>query len=343
VTAPRNDDSLDATNVETPMRPCIQRASVDQRLLDGVGRAMGRFTMLRPGDRVAVGVSGGKDSLCLLHALVTHQRRAPFTYELVAVTIEQGKFTTPVAEVATAIRALGVEWARREDAATLRLVSEGVVHGCDVCSRHRRRSLYQAAAELNCTVLALGHTADDCAEALLRNILFNGRIASLPPVARSRNGSLRLIRPLVYVKEALTAEYARSHGFGLVGCVCGEKDSVRREIREFLAGLRTRHPGVAESVSAALGNVNPYTLFDPELSKDGADASPAFAGALGESCEPPGAARPLGEAEGGRGPGPQARGEPRRTDPVWRGRGRPARAIACPPRPAGDPTVDQLR
>jgi len=249
---------------------------VDRTVLDLVGRAMGRFTMLNAGDRVAVGVSGGKDSLCLLHALVAYRRRAPFAYEIVAVTVEQGKFKGPIARLEAHIRALGVRWEVREEPATLRLVADGVAHGCDVCSRHRRRALYTIAGELGCSVLALGHTADDCAEALLRNILFNGRIASLPPVARSRKGGLRLVRPLAFVTEDLTSAYARALGLETVGCVCGDKESVRREIREFLATLRARHPGVAESVAAALGNVNPYTLFDAMLTKPGADVGPAF-------------------------------------------------------------------
>lgn len=249
---------------------------VEARVLDLVGRAMGRFSMLRPGERVAVGVSGGKDSLCLLAALQAHRARAPFAYDLVAVTVEQGKFTSGIRALEPQIRRLGVEWVVRDEPATLALVRDGVMHGCDVCSRHRRRALYHLADELGCHTLALGHTADDCAEALLRNILFNGRIASLPPVATSRKGTLRLIRPLAYVSETLTSAYARAHGLDTVGCVCGEKDSVRREIRGFLATLKARHPGVADSVAAALGNVNPYTLFDSALVKEGADLSPAF-------------------------------------------------------------------
>jgi tRNA 2-thiocytidine biosynthesis protein TtcA len=249
---------------------------VERTVLDLVGRAMGRFSMLRPGDRVAVGVSGGKDSLCLLHALVAYRARAPFPYEVVAVTVEQGKFKAPIRGLETQIRALGVPWEVRDEPATLRLVADGVMHGCDVCSRHRRRALYTIAGELGCSVLALGHTADDCAEALLRSILFNGRIASLPPVARSRKGGLRLVRPLALVTEDLTTAYARALGFDTVGCVCGEKESVRREIREFLATLRARHPGVAESISAALANVKPYTLFDPDLVKPGADTPVSF-------------------------------------------------------------------
>jgi tRNA 2-thiocytidine biosynthesis protein TtcA len=254
----------------------MEAPPVAARVLELVGRAMGRFSMLRPGDRVAVGVSGGKDSLCLLAALVDYRARAPFSYDLLAVTVEQGKFTSAIRALEPQIERLGVPWVVREEPATLALVRDGVVHGCDVCSRHRRRALYHLAAELGCQTLALGHTADDCAEALLRNILFNGRIASLPPVATSRKGTLRLIRPLALVSEALTSAYARARQLDTVGCVCGEKDSVRREIRAFLADVRARHPGVAASISAALGNVNPYTLFDPALAKEGADLSPAF-------------------------------------------------------------------
>jgi tRNA 2-thiocytidine biosynthesis protein TtcA len=260
---------------------------VERRLLDAVGRAMGRFAMLRPGDRIAVGVSGGKDSLGLLRALVAYRARVPFSYDLVAVTIEQGKFKAPIRAVEGQIRALGVEWVLRADRRTLRLVTERVEHGCDVCSRHRRSLLYQVAAELRCGVLALGHTADDCAEALLRSILFNGRIASLPPVAESRTGRLRVIRPLVFVPEALTAEYARAWSLTPVACVCGDREGVRSEIRAFLARLTLRHPGIPASIAAALGNVNPYTLFDPALHRDGGDVSPAFAGTPALRSKPP--------------------------------------------------------
>jgi tRNA 2-thiocytidine biosynthesis protein TtcA len=246
---------------------------VERRVHSAVGRALGRFAMLRPRDRVAVGVSGGKDSLTLLGALAEHRRHAPFAYDVVAVTIEQGKFKRSVSALGEIIRGLGVEWVLRDDAQTLALVRGAVAHGCDVCSRHRRRALYRLAGELGATALALGHTADDCAESLLRNVLFNGRIASLPPVAESRRGGLRLIRPLVFVTEDLTEAYARAAGWSPIGCVCGDRDSVRRDIRAFLAGLGERHAGVRESIAAALGNVNPYMLFDPELQKDGARAA----------------------------------------------------------------------
>jgi tRNA 2-thiocytidine biosynthesis protein TtcA len=223
-----------------------------RRVLDAMGQTMGRFRMLRPGDRVAVGVSGGKDSLCLLDALVAHRRRMPFPYEVVALTIEQGKFKAPITALRAQVERLGIKWIIREDPATLRLVAAGVVHGCDVCSRHRRSALYRLAEEQGCSVLALGHTADDAAEALLRGILFNGRVAAMRPVAQARKGVIRLIRPLIQVPERLTRAYAEARGYDPIGCVCGDKDGVRREIRDFLAALSTRHPGVPASIQAAV-------------------------------------------------------------------------------------------
>ena len=89
-------------------RPAQAPQQVQARVLEAIGRAMGRFAMLRPRDRVAVGVSGGKDSLCLLHALIAHRRRAPFPFDLVAVTVEQGKFTAPVRGLQRQIEGLGV-------------------------------------------------------------------------------------------------------------------------------------------------------------------------------------------------------------------------------------------
>src|SRR3989442_54958 len=99
---------------------------IEQRVLDAMGRAMGRFSMLRPGDRVAGGVSRGKESPTRLPALAGYKKRAPFPFELVAITLEEGKFKLPIVALEEKIRALNIEWVIREDTATLRLIAENV-------------------------------------------------------------------------------------------------------------------------------------------------------------------------------------------------------------------------
>src|SRR5437773_9362094 len=94
-------------------KAALDARDVERTVLDLVGRAMGRFSMLRAGDRVAVGVSGGKDSLCLLHALVAHRQRAPFSYDVIALTVEQAKFKAPIRSLEPQILALGVPWELR--------------------------------------------------------------------------------------------------------------------------------------------------------------------------------------------------------------------------------------
>src|SRR6202021_1082103 len=138
-----------------------------------------------------------KDSVTLLEALLRLQERAPISFTVCAFTIEQGKFLAPVHPVGAFLLARGVEWTYVEDAPSLRLLTEQPGHGCDICSRFRRRAVYQVARELGANVIAFGHTADDFCEAFLRNAMFTGRISALPPIPYSREKYFRLIRPVV--------------------------------------------------------------------------------------------------------------------------------------------------
>jgi tRNA 2-thiocytidine biosynthesis protein TtcA len=215
------------------------------------GKAICEFNMIRPGDRVAVGLSGGKDSMALLHALIALQRRSPVKFELSAFTIQQGKFMAPIDSLRRHIDELGIRWELVEDAPSVRLVRDGVVHGCDICSRYRRRAVYQTARRMNSNVIAFGHTADDFTEALLRNVIFTGKVKPLPPVAISSQGEFRLIRPLMYVKEDWIREQAQQSVFPIVLCACSLKEGTRTTMRAFLKQVSAGNPHIYGNVIQA--------------------------------------------------------------------------------------------
>jgi tRNA 2-thiocytidine biosynthesis protein TtcA len=236
---------------------------LEKTILRKVGEAIGRFRMIRDGDRVAVGVSGGKDSLTLLEALLLLQKRAPIDFSVCAFTIEQGKFLSPIQPVGEFLRARGVDWTYVQDTPSLDLLTEQPDHGCDLCSRFRRRAVYQLARDLGANVIAFGHTADDFCESFLRNAMFTGRISGLPAVTWSSQREFRLIRPLVYVTEDLTRAYAALLAAPVVPCGCSQKTgTVRRSLRDIFADLEKDYPFLKENLLSAMGKIDAARLLD---------------------------------------------------------------------------------
>ncbi|MCS6952891.1 MAG: ATP-binding protein [Bryobacterales bacterium] len=236
---------------------------LEKHLLRRVGEAIGRFRMIRDGDRVAVALSGGKDSLTLLELLVRLQARAPVRFSVCAFTVEQGKFLRPLAPLAEWLHSRGVPWTCYRDAASFQLLEDQPDHGCDLCSRYRRRAVYEVARGLGANVIAFGHTADDFCEALVRNAMFTGRLSALPAVTWSRDREFRLVRPLVFVTEELTRRFAESLGAPLIPCGCNQKTgAVREAIRGLFAQLQQQHPYVKETMLAAMGRLEPARLLD---------------------------------------------------------------------------------
>ncbi|MBI4890397.1 MAG: PP-loop domain-containing protein [Acidobacteria bacterium] len=236
---------------------------LEKQILRRVGEAVARFKMIREGDRVAVGFSGGKDSYTLLEALVKLQRRAPVKFSVCAFTVDQGKFLTPIDPFRDWLKERGVEWTLKVDNPSVRLITEQPEHGCDTCSRFRRRAVYAIARELGANVIAFGHTADDFCEALLRNAMFTGRLSALPAVTYSKKRDFRLIRPLLYVTEDLTRAYAGEAGAPVIPCGCSMKTgTVRRSIRDMFGELEKEFPALKSTLLSAMGNLNPSRLLD---------------------------------------------------------------------------------
>jgi tRNA 2-thiocytidine biosynthesis protein TtcA len=249
-----------------------------KRLLHQVGRAIEEFALVEAGDRILVGVSGGKDSFTLLYLLQRLRERAPVRFDLVACNLDQGHPGFPAGKLEEYLRAQGCEVRMlREDTYSVvkRLTPEGGTT-CAVCSRLRRGILYNAAAEMGCTKIALGHHRDDLIESLLLSMLFAGKMRSMPPKLRSDDGRNTVIRPLCFASEAEVAAFAASAAFPIVPCdLCGSQENLQRKrVKRLLSDLERDHPGVRASLFASMGNVLPAHLLDARLYPRDAQSGP---------------------------------------------------------------------
>ena len=177
--------------------------------------------------------------------------------------MEQGKFLAPIQPLGVWLRERGIDWTYVQDEPSLQLLEDQPDHGCDMCSRFRRRAVYEIARDLHANVVALGHTADDFCESLLRNTLFTGRLSALPPVTYSSKKEFRLIRPLVFVTEDITRKFAESLGAPVIPCGCSQRTgTVRRSLRDFFAELEQDYPHLKETMLSAMSNIEPQRLLD---------------------------------------------------------------------------------
>jgi tRNA 2-thiocytidine biosynthesis protein TtcA len=181
-------------------------------LLKEVTRAIGEFNLIDEGDRVAVAVSGGKDSRALLQLLRRHQRKVPYRYELAALHVvgTPAGFSDLRPELEPWFRGLGVEY----HFAPLELPPEEPLPlNCFRCSWNRRKALFNSAVALGCNKLAFGHHADDAAATTLLNLMFNGQLETMAPRVEFFDGAVTVIRPLIYLPEKELARYGRAAGF----------------------------------------------------------------------------------------------------------------------------------
>lgn len=243
---------------------------LSRRIRHRVGKAIGEFALIGEGDRIAVGLSGGKDSWTLLFILNELRRRAPVHYDLVGITIDSGYPGYQGEVVSRHCREMGIEHhliptdhytiietKRRPDSSY-----------CSFCARLKRGALYEQVQRLSCNKLALGHHLDDFIETLLLNQFFVGSLKSMAPSMLADNGVTTVIRPLVYVEESDIRRFAREMGFPVICCrcpVCGEADMQRRRMKRLIEELSREIPGIRHSLVRALGNVQPRHLLDRRL------------------------------------------------------------------------------
>ncbi|MFN7131735.1 MAG: tRNA 2-thiocytidine(32) synthetase TtcA [Myxococcales bacterium] len=245
--------------------------SNEQRLMREMGRAIHDFDLISEGDRIMVGVSGGKDSFTLLSLLMKNQQIAPIRYELVAVNLDQGHPGFPADTLRQYLESVGVEHRMlKQDTYSIvkSLVPEGKTY-CPVCSRLRRGILYNAAVELGCNKIALGHHRDDLIETLLLSAFYSGSLKSMPPKLHSDDGRNVVIRPLAYCPEETIRAYAEEMRFPIIPCdLCGSQENLKRKkVKRLIAELAGENPAVKGNLLNALANVVPSHLLDPRLAR----------------------------------------------------------------------------
>lgn len=241
-----------------------------RKFLEGrTGKAIIDYNMIEQGDTVLVCCSGGKDSYTLLAMLMALQKRAPVKFRLIAMNLDQKQPGFPEDVLPRYFESIGVEY-RIIEADTYSVVKDKIPEGkttCSLCSRLRRGVIYRTAKELGANKIALGHHRDDMVHTLFLNILFGGKLKSMPPKLVTDDGAHVVIRPLAYCAESQIAKFARGMEFPIIPCnLCGSQDNLQRQkIREMMEDWDKRFPGRSESVFTALQNVVPSHLADNKL------------------------------------------------------------------------------
>jgi tRNA 2-thiocytidine biosynthesis protein TtcA len=235
-----------------------------------VGQAIGAYKLIEAGDRIAVAVSGGKDSYTLLHILDALRRRSPVHYELVAVNVDAGFPGYRKDLLAAHLEEHGFTF-HLEATDCSRIIAEKRRPGssyCAFCARLRRGVLYTVADRLGCNKLALGHHLDDFVETLLLNQFYVGALKAMSPKLLADNGRHTVIRPLVNVAESDIIELSRRNAFPIICCACpvyGQTDQQRQRMKRLVGELEGEIPHLKRSVLRAMGNVQPRHLLDPDL------------------------------------------------------------------------------
>ena len=240
-----------------------------KRLRHQVGQAIADFNLIEDGDKVLVGLSGGKDSHTLLDLLLSLQAKAPVRFELVAVNLDQKQPGFPGHVLPDYLRARGVPFHILEQdtySVVKRVIREGRTM-CSLCSRLRRGALYAYAEREGFTRIALGHHRDDILATFFLNLFHHARLKAMAPKLRSDDGRHVVIRPLAYCAEDDIAAYAAWRQFPIILCsLCGSQENLQRKVvRRMLDDWERQQPGRLDTIFRALGHVVPAQLADRAL------------------------------------------------------------------------------
>ena len=242
-----------------------------KKIMSKLGKTNAEFELIQEGDKILVGLSGGKDSLTMIHAMAEQQRRAPFKFEFVAVTVSYG--------MGENFDSLSEHCKKYEiphiihDTQTYELAKEKIRKNSSFCSffsRMRRGYLYSVALEQGCNKVALGHHLDDAAESFFMNFIYNGQMRSLAPKYKAENG-LIVIRPLIQMRERQLLAFVQDNNIEAIGdeaCPAMRFDvkmpHARARMKVMLSKMEKDFPQLFTSLNAAFKNISIDSFFDKE-------------------------------------------------------------------------------
>jgi tRNA 2-thiocytidine biosynthesis protein TtcA len=248
-----------------------QQTVTERKLQRQLRKTSEEYELLAEGDRIMVALSGGKDSYGLLHLLKDLKARLPFSIDLMAVHLDQKQPGYDGAPLRLYLEQSGVPFEIvGED--TYSVVVDHVAEGgtyCSLCSRLRRGILYRIAERLGCNKIALGHHRDDALETFLMNLIYSGKLQSMPPKYTTDDGRFEVIRPLIQCEERQLIALSEEQAFPILPCnLCGSQDGLKRDrMTALLAQLEREKPDIKSVMMTALSNVSPTHLFDRDVAR----------------------------------------------------------------------------
>ncbi len=225
-----------------------------QKLLSRVRRAVTDYNMIQEGDKIAVGVSGGKDSIALLYCLNALRNFYPEKFSIVAVTISLGNPEFDIDSLVKLYENLGVDYhIEKTDIAKIVFDVRKEKNPCSLCSNMKRGAVYGSAKRLGCNKAAFGHHRDDVIETLLLSLFYEGRINTFSPVTYLDRVDITLIRPLIYIEEKMLNTFIQIEGITPVNSGCRIDGMTKRQVvKDYIEVLMKENPNIKDNLFGAI-------------------------------------------------------------------------------------------
>ncbi len=235
-----------------------------QKMLSVMRKGVEKYKMIKDGDKIAVGISGGKDSLALLKTLAEFRRFSPYKFELIAITIDLNFKNNPAdfSPIRAMCDELGVEYiVEKTDIGEIVFDGRKETNPCSLCSKMRKGALYDMAVKHGCNKVAIGHHADDLIDTFILSLMYEGRLSTFAPKSYLSKTNLTLIRPLIMLEEVYITSFAKDLPV-VKSCCPANKNTKREYAKDIISHIGKEVKNIREMIYTALTHPERYNLFD---------------------------------------------------------------------------------